>query len=84
MNIVYLVLRISGLQILIMFVDVYGYNMEHIGHVVRMSVFFTQRFIFRRQYVVSLSKTLHPRCFNRLSCEMSSRWGHPREGCSVL
>ena len=34
-----------------------------------------------RQFVVSLSKTLNPHCFIRLSCEMSTRRGHPREGC---
>ena len=38
----------------------------------------------RQQYVVSLSKILYPHCFSRLSCEMSTRWGQPREGCSVL
>ena len=32
----------------------------------------------------SLSKRLYPHCFSRLSCEMSTRWGQPREGCSVL
>ena len=30
------------------------------------------------------SKGLYPHCFSRLSCEMSTRWGQPREGCSVL
>ena len=34
--------------------------------------------------VFSLSKRLYPHCFSRLSCEMSTRWGQPREGCSVL
>ena len=38
----------------------------------------------RQQYVVSLSKKLYPHCFSRLSCEMSTRWGQPRVGCSVL
>ena len=38
----------------------------------------------QHQYVVSLSKTLYLHCFSRLSCEMSTRWGQPREGCSVL
>ena len=33
------------------------------------------------QYVVSLSKTLYPHCFCRLSCEMSTRREHPHEGC---
>ena len=37
-----------------------------------------------QQYVASLSKTLYPHCFSRLSCEMSTRLGQPREGCSVL
>ena len=36
------------------------------------------------QNVFSLSKRLYPHCFSRLSCEMSTRWGQPREGCSVL
>ena len=27
---------------------------------------------------------LYLHCFSRLSCEMSTRWGQPREGCSVL
>ena len=43
-----------------------------------------RRFEPRQQYVVSLSKTLYPHCFSRLSCEMSTRWEQPREGCSVL
>ena len=29
---------------------------------------------------MSLSKTLNLRCFSRLSCEVSTRWGQPREG----
>ena len=33
------------------------------------------------QYVVSLSRTLHPHCFSRLSCEMSIIWEHPGIGC---
>ena len=41
-----------------------------------------QRFKPRlHQYVVSLSKTLNPHCFSRLSCEMSTRQKHAREGC---
>ena len=61
-------------------------NMEHIGYVVRMSVsgYRGCRFETRNQYVVSFSKILCPHCFSRLSCEMSTRWGQPREGCSVL
>ena len=59
---------------------------EHIGLVVRMSILDTKgrRFEPQHQYVFSLSKRLYPHCFSRLSCEMSTRWGHPREGCSVL
>ena len=38
----------------------------------------------QHQYVFSLSKILYPHCFSRLSCEMSTRCGQPREGCSVL
>ena len=38
----------------------------------------------QHQYVFSLSKRLYPHCFSRLSYEMSTRWGQPREGCSVL
>ena len=26
----------------------------------------------------------YPHCFSRLSCELSTRWGQPREWCSVL
>ena len=33
------------------------------------------------QYVVSLSKTFNPHCCSRLSCEMSTRREHSREGC---
>ena len=42
----------------------------------RMSVFGYRGRLFepRQQYVVSLSKTLYPHCFSRLSCEMSTRW----------
>ena len=60
--------------------------LEHIGRLARMSVsgYRGRRFEPRQLYVVSLSKTLYPYCFNRLSCEMSTRWGQPREGCSVL
>ena len=61
--------------------------MEHIGHVVRMSVSGYSGRLFKtrqHQYVVSLSKTLYPHFFSRLSCEISTRWGHPCEGCSVL
>ena len=34
----------------------------------------------QHQYVVSLSKTLYPHCLSGLSCELSTRWKHPREG----
>ena len=61
-------------------------TLEHIGLVVRMSILDTKgrRFEPQHQYVFSLSKRLYPHCFSRLSCEMSTRWGQPREGCSVL
>ena len=58
-------------------------KLEHIGHVVRMSVsgYRGRRFESRQhQYVVSLSKTLYRHCFSRLSCEMSTRWGHAMKG----
>ena len=58
---------------------------EHIGLVVRMSIWDRgRRFEPQHQYVFSLSKRLYPHCFSRLSCEMSTRWGQPREGYSVL
>ena len=55
---------------------------EHIGLVVRMSILDTKgrRFEPQHQYVFSLSKRLYPHCFSQLSCEMSTRWGQPREG----
>ena len=61
-------------------------SIEHIGLVVRMSILDTKgrRFEPQHQYVFSLNKRLYPHCFSRLSCEMSTRWGQPREGCSVL
>ena len=62
-------------------------DLEHIGHVVRMSVsgYRGRQFESRQhQYAVSLSRRLYPLCFSRLSCEMSTRWGQPREGCSML
>ena len=34
----------------------------------------------QHQYVVSLNKTLYLHCFSRLSCQMSTRLGHPRQG----
>ena len=46
--------------------------------------FVYRRLKLRHQYVVSLSKTLCLHCFSRLSCKMSTRWGQPREWCSVL
>ena len=60
--------------------------MEHIGRLVRMSVsgYRGRPFEPRHKYVVPLSKTLYPHCFGRLSCEMSTRWGQPRVGCSML
>ena len=67
-------------------VDAYRRILEHIGRLARMSVsgYRGRQFEPRQQYVVSLSKTLYPHCFSRLSYEMSTRWGQPREGCSVL
>ena len=61
-------------------------NHVHIGLVVRMSILDTKgrRFEPQHQFVFSLSKILYPHCFSQLSCEMSTRWGQPREGCSVL
>ena len=60
--------------------------LEYIGHVARMSVsgYRGLRFEPWHQYVVSLSKTVYPYCFSRFICEMSSWWGQPHEGCSVL
>ena len=58
--------------------------LEHIVHVVKVSV---SKYRYRRlklflpQYALSLSKTLHSNCLSRLRCEMSSRSGHPHEGC---
>ena len=54
--------------------------------VVRMSILDIKgrRFEPQHQYVFSLSKRLYPHCFSRLSCEMSTRWRQPREGCLVL
>ena len=61
-------------------------GLNHIGLVVRMSILDTKgrRFKPQHQYVFSLSKRLYLHCFSRLSCEMSTRWGQPCEGCSVL
>ena len=60
--------------------------LEHIGRLVWMSVSGCRgrRFEPRQQYVVCLSKILYLHCFSRLRCEMSTRWGQPRDGCSVL
>ena len=59
---------------------------EHIGRLARISVsgYRGRRFEAWQQYVVSLSNMLYPHCFSRLSCEISTRWGQPPEGCSVL
>ena len=54
---------------------------EDIGRMARMSGLDTE--VDGMLYVVSFSKTLYSHCFSRLCCEMS-RWGQPREGCSVL
>ena len=58
----------------------------NIGLVVRMSILDTKgrQFEPQHQYVFSLGKRLYPHCFSRLNCEMSTRWGQPHEGCSVL
>ena len=60
--------------------------LEHIVRLDRMPVSGCRgrRFKTRHQHVVSLRKTLYPHCLSQLSCEMSTRWGQPREGCSVL
>ena len=61
-------------------------SVEHIGLVVRMSILDTKGCQLEPQHQIffSFSKRLYPHCFSRLSCEMSTRWGKPREGCSVL
>ena len=60
--------------------------LEHIGLVARKSILDTEVDGSNPSISMffSLSKTLYPHCFSRLSCEMSTRWGQPREGCSVL
>ena len=65
---------------------IYLTYIERIGLVVRVSILDTKgrRFEPQNQYVFSLSKILYPHYFSRLSCEMSTRWGQSREGCSVL
>ena len=57
-------------------------DQEHVGHVVRMSVsgYRGRRFEPRHQYGVSLSKTLYPHCFSRLSCNVSTRWDNLMKG----
>ena len=55
-----------------------------IGHVGKVSVsgYSDQRYKPRlHQYVVSLSKTLNPYCFSRLSCEMRAEQEHLCEEC---
>ena len=45
-------------------------SLEHIGHVVKMSVYGYRNHWFEpwlHQYVVSLSKAFNPHCFSRLS-----------------
>ena len=59
-------------------------SLEHIGHLVEMSVsgYSDRRFKSRlHQYVVFLSKTLNTHCISQLRCAMSTRPEHPREGC---
>ena len=61
----------------------YFFMLGHIGHVVKMSVteYRDRRFEPRHhQHVVSLSKTLSPHCFSRLSYEMSTKREHLRKG----
>ena len=58
--------------------------MQHVGCVGKMSFYGYSDLQFKPcmgQYVVSLSKTLYPHCYSRLSCEMSTRWGQPHKGC---
>ena len=60
------------------------YLMEPIGLVVEMSVSGYRDLTVQtpaHQYIVCLSKTLSPHCVSRLSCEMSTMWKHPCEGC---
>ena len=59
------------------FQDIPACDMDHVGHVGRMSVsgYRYRRFEPKqRQYVVSLSKTHCPHCFSRHSCEISIGW----------
>ena len=80
--------RQDGMVVVIAVSGVWGNHVisahiEHIGHVVKMSVsgYNDRRFKLRlHQYVVSLSKELDPHCFRRLSCETSTRRKYPREG----
>ena len=57
-----------------------------IGVVVRMSILDTKRLTVRTPASICflLEQETYPQCFSRLSCEMSTWWGQPREGCSVL
>ena len=57
---------------------------KHVGHVGKMSVSGHRDRRFKRrlfQYVVSMSRARNPHCFSRLSCEVSTSWGHPGERC---
>ena len=65
-----------GIARFVILVYPYLSDEEHFGRLARMSVSEcrVRRFERRQQYVVSLSKTLCPHCFSRLSCEMSTRW----------
>ena len=62
------------------------FNSFHIGLVVRMSILDTEVDGLNPSISMffSLSKRLYLHCFSRLSCEMSTRWRQPHEGCSVL
>ena len=66
--------------------DIVCRPVEMLGRLVRMSVsgYRGRQFEPRQQYVESLSKALYLHCFSLLRCEMSTMWGLPREGCSVL
>ena len=58
-------------------------DLEHVGLVGKKTVsgYGNRRLkLLLHQNVVSLRKTLHPRCFSRLSCEMSTRRDHPIDG----
>ena len=61
-------------------------SMEHIGHVVRMTVSGYRGWWIESglQHVVSFGKILYPHCSIRLRFEKSTTWRQPREGYSLL